>query len=175
MPSGDAGPSQSSTPPATPPQTKIRRRSRFSIGSASPTTPPSAQIEKVNKTSAIAENGIDLNAAGSSRATRPAQEFNRDEVRDRDGDELLTIDGDLEKIVRGKKKRGSSGDGDWEAMRMQDLSGSSSRDGSRRIILRLAHDPGGPGSDVSGNECHLHLEILMPFSESAVSNASLCS
>ena len=73
-------------------------------------------------------------------------------MRDREGDELLTIDGDLEKTVRGKKKRGSSGESDWEALRMQDLSSSSSRDGLRGTMLRLAHDPGGPRPDVSGND-----------------------
>lgn len=71
-------------------------------------------------------------------------------AEDTDGtEELLSIDGDLEKSLT-KKKRRSQNASAGEALRMDDLAGKlPTRKASESSMMSLGPDPGGTATDVS--------------------------
>ena len=146
MASAEAGPSRSSTP-STPPPTVTRRRSWFSFGSPSLSTISPTRLEKSNRrTSHTVDEEVELVAVSPSVSVGNPQEENNGRI-----EEVLSIDGHVEKTVKRRKSRkGHNGSAEGEALRMADLAKRlPTRKSSGDLMRRSAPDPGGTVGTVS--------------------------
>lgn len=132
----EAGPSTSrphrssrpSTPtPSTPTSVRAKRRSWF--GLASPVIPLSKEKAKdKHRGSSNGTEELELGPVSNGRDNETVKERRREDAQEEEprertgheGDDLLTIDGDLEKTAK-KKKRKSGGADEPLVLRMEDL------------------------------------------------------
>lgn len=177
----EAGPSRvnagtSSTPPTTPSKS-TRRRSWF--GFASPSnliTSTQTHSPKIRKGSRGGDEGsdqngveeVELEVAHASRSSDISQARIEEASSAHEGgreekEELMTIDGAVDESTTRKKKtkrRSMIAEDSGEVLRLEDLSGKSSRE----TTLRRAHDPGGNAiPNVSSLHHPYHIVVELNF------------